>query len=71
MMTCRVTAQLKMTVIFSVNKVICMRHSGCLCVYLMLITGPDIVPEARRSPGRMLHPVTVWCTSCCFIVQYM
>ena len=33
--------------------------------------GPEIVPEARRSPGLMLHPVTVWWTSCCFIVQYM
>ena len=30
-----------------------------------------MVPEARRSPGRMLQPVTVWWTSCCFIVQYM
>jgi hypothetical protein len=22
-----------------------------------ILTGPDIVPEARRSPGLMLHPI--------------
>ena len=32
-------------------------------------TGPEMVPEARRSPGLMLHPVTLWCASCCFMVQ--
>ena len=35
------------------------------------LTGPEMVPEASRSPGLMLHPVTVWCASCCFIVQYL
>ena len=34
-------------------------------------TGPEIVPDARRSPGFMLQPVIVWWASCCFIVQYM
>ena len=34
-------------------------------------TGPEIVPDARRSPGFMLQPVMVWWASCCFIVQYM
>ena len=35
------------------------------------LTGPEIVPEARRSPGLMLQPVMVWWASCCFMVQYM
>jgi len=34
-------------------------------------SGPEIVPDARRSPGFMLQPVIVWWASCCFIVQYM
>ena len=25
-----------------------------------IVTGPEMVPEARRSPGLMLQPVTVW-----------
>mmetsp|Transcript_27716 Transcript_27716/g.65322 ORF Transcript_27716/g.65322 Transcript_27716/m.65322 type:complete len:277 (+) Transcript_27716:523-1353(+) len=32
--------------------------------------GPLMVPVPSRSPGRMLQPVTVWCTSCCRMFQY-
>lgn len=35
------------------------------------LTGPLIVPEASRSPGLTLQPLTVWWVSCCFMVQYM
>lgn len=35
------------------------------------LTGPLMVPEARRSPGRRLQPLTEWCVICCSIVQYM
>lgn len=35
------------------------------------VTSPDIVPDASKSPGLVLQPVTVWCTNCCFMVQYM
>jgi hypothetical protein len=35
------------------------------------LTGPEMVPDARRSPGLMLHPDTAWWANCCFIVQYM
>jgi len=32
---------------------------------------PEMVPLPKRSPGLMLHPVTLWCTSCCLTFQYM
>ena len=35
------------------------------------LTGPEMVPEPMRSPGRMLQPETEWCASCCFMVQYL
>lgn len=35
------------------------------------LTGPLMVPEASRSPGRRLQPLTVWWVSCWSIVQYM
>mmetsp|Transcript_14436 Transcript_14436/g.36804 ORF Transcript_14436/g.36804 Transcript_14436/m.36804 type:complete len:204 (-) Transcript_14436:524-1135(-) len=35
------------------------------------LSGPEIVPVPSKSPGCMLHPVTVWWTSCCLRVQYM
>ena len=31
--------------------------------------GPEIVPEANRSPGRTAAPLTVACASCCGNVQ--
>ena len=37
----------------------------------LLLTSPLMVPEPMRSPGRTLHPVTVWWTNCCFAVQYI
>lgn len=30
-----------------------------------------MVPDARRSPGRRLQPLTEWCASCCSMVQCM
>ena len=36
-----------------------------------ILTGPDIVPDASRSPGLMLQPVMVWWVNCCFMVQYI
>lgn len=42
-----------------------------LCPSLHPLTGPLMVPDANRSPGRRLQPLTVWCVSCCSIVQYM
>ncbi len=38
---------------------------------VQVLTAPLMVPDASRSPGRTLHPLTVWCANCCFIVQYM
>ena len=35
------------------------------------LTGPEMVPLPNKSPGIMLQPVTVWCTSCWRIFQYM
>ena len=35
------------------------------------LTGPLIVPLPSRSPGLRLQPVTVWCASCCVMLQYM
>mmetsp|Transcript_4607 Transcript_4607/g.16489 ORF Transcript_4607/g.16489 Transcript_4607/m.16489 type:complete len:240 (+) Transcript_4607:253-972(+) len=32
--------------------------------------GPLTVPDPIRSPGRVLHPVTVWCASICSNDQY-
>ena len=33
-------------------------------------SGPEIVPQANRSPGRTVAPLTVACASCCGNVQY-
>lgn len=41
------------------------RGNECVCQCANLM-----VPEPSRSPGRMLHPVTEWCTSCCRTFQY-
>ena len=35
------------------------------------LTVPEIVPDPSKSPGRILHPVTLWCTSCWRGLQYM
>ena len=40
-------------------------------IEILRLTGPDIVPDANRSPGRILHPFTAWCVNCCFMVQYV
>src|SRR5262249_10768058 len=32
--------------------------------------GPLMVPDASRSPGRRLQPLTVWCASCWQTFQY-
>src|SRR6185437_6415023 len=32
---------------------------------------PLIVPEPIRSPTRVLQPETVWCASCCAMLQYI
>lgn len=45
------------------------RVLSILCMWTL--TGPLMVPEASRSPGLTLQPLTVWWASCCFMVQYM
>lgn len=45
------------------------RVLSILCTWTL--TGPLMVPEASRSPGLTLQPLTVWWASCCFMVQYM
>lgn len=40
-------------------------------IFSLTHTGPLMVPDASRSPGLTLQPLTVWCASCCFMDQYM
>lgn len=40
-------------------------------VAMLFHTGPLSVPVANISPGLMLHPLLVWCASCCVSVQYL
>lgn len=42
-----------------------------VAISIWTLTGPLMVPDARRSPGLRLHPLIEWWASCCFIVQYM
>lgn len=42
-----------------------------VAVTVPTLTGPLMVPEARRSPGLRLQPLMEWWASCCFMVQYM
>src|SRR5215475_10685029 len=36
-----------------------------------LFSGPEIVPDPKRSPMFMAQPEEAWCTSCCTDDQYM
>ena len=45
------------------------RHASSSSEPRLPSVGPEMVPEASRSPVRRLQPPTVWCASCCAIDQ--